>query len=150
MKKRLLLTMLLVFSVSILFAQSKITGKVTTSENGSELPGVSVSVKGSTRGTTTNANGVFTINASPSETLVFTFVGFKATSVKVGKLSTINVQLDQDISELNEVVVVGYGTQSKKVITGAVASVSGKEIASQPLQSFDQGLQGRVSPCTLR
>lgn len=107
MKKRLLLTMLLVFSVSILFAQSKITGKVTTSENGSELPGVSVSVKGSTRGTTTNANGVFTINASPSETLVFTFVGFKATSVKVGKLSTINVQLDQDISELNEVVVVG-------------------------------------------
>ncbi|MEA5461993.1 TonB-dependent receptor [Arcicella sp. LKC2W] len=145
MKKKFLLTMLLVFSVSILFAQKKITGKVTTSDTGSELPGVNVSVKGSTRGTTTNANGQFSIDVSPNESLLFTFVGFKPTSVKVGNVTTINVQLDSDISELTEVVVVGYGTQSKKVITGAVTSVSGKDLATQPLQSFDQGLQGRVS-----
>lgn len=145
MKKKFLLTMLLIFSVSILFAQKKITGKVTTSDSGSELPGVNVSVKGSTRGTTTNANGQFSIEVSPNETLIFSFVGFKPTSLKVGNASLLNVQLDSDVSELTEVVVVGYGTQSKKVITGAVTSVSGKDLATQPLQSFDQGLQGRVS-----
>lgn len=145
MKKKFLLTMLLIFSVSILFAQKKITGKVTTSDSGSELPGVNVSVKGSTRGTTTNANGQFSIEVSPNETLIFSFVGFKPTSLKVGNTSVLNVQLDSDVSELTEVVVVGYGTQSKKVITGAVTSVSGKDLATQPLQSFDQGLQGRVS-----
>ncbi|MDI9875683.1 SusC/RagA family TonB-linked outer membrane protein [Flectobacillus rivi] len=145
MKKRLLLTMLLVFSASIIFAQSKITGKVTMAENGSDLPGVSVSVKGTTRGTTSAGNGNYTINASPNETLVFTFVGFKPLSIKVGNRSVIDVQLESDVSELSEVVVMGYGSQSKKVITGAVTSVSGKEIATQPVQSFDQGLQGRVS-----
>lgn len=145
MKKKFLLTMLFIFSVSILFAQKKVTGKVTTADTGSELPGVNVSVKGSTRGTTTNANGQFSIEVSPNETLIFSFVGFKPTSLKVGNASLLNVQLDSDVSELTEVVVVGYGTQSKKVITGAVTSVSGKDLATQPLQSFDQGLQGRVS-----
>jgi hypothetical protein len=114
MKKRLLLTMLLVFSASIIFAQSKITGKVTMAENGSDLPGVSVSVKGTTRGTTSAGNGNYTINASPNETLVFTFVGFKPLSVKVGNRSVIDVQLESDVSELSEVVVMGYGSQSKK------------------------------------
>ena len=114
-------------------------------ENGSDLPGVSVSVKGTTRGTTSAGNGNYTINASPNETLVFTFVGFKPLSIKVGNRSVIDVQLESDVSELSEVVVMGYGSQSKKVITGAVTSVSGKEIATQPVQSFDQGLQGRVS-----
>ena len=91
-------------------------------ENGSDLPGVSVSVKGTTRGTTSAGNGNYTINASPNETLVFTFVGFKPLSVKVGNRSVIDVQLESDVSELSEVVVMGYGTQSKKVITGAVTS----------------------------
>src|SRR5579872_1311975 len=104
-----------------------VTGRVTN-ETGEPLAGVSVLVKGTAKGTTTNANGVFSISVDPGETLEFSFIGYKLSSVKVGTETTINMSLVSDASKLNEIVVVGYGTQKKSTLTGAIASVSSKTI----------------------
>ncbi len=121
-----------------------ITGRVTN-EAGEPLAGVSVLVKGTAKGTATNANGVFTISVDPGETLEFSFIGYKLTSVKVGKETTINMQLVSDASKLNEIVVIGYGTQKKSTLTGAIATVSSKTINELPVASVDEALQGRVA-----
>jgi len=126
------------------FVIKVITGKVTN-ETGEPLPGVSVLVKGTARGTTTNAAGEFSITVDPGETLEFSIVGYKLTSVKIGQGTTINVQLQPDISKLNEIVVVGYGTQKRSTLTGAVASVNSKTLSELPVAGIDQALQGRVS-----
>ena len=121
-----------------------ITGKVTN-EQGEPLPGVSVLVKGTSRGTTTNGNGVFTIVADPGETLEFSIIGYKLSSFKVGQATSINIQLVADASKLSEIIVVGYGTQKKSTLTGAIASVTSKTINELPVASVDEALQGRVS-----
>jgi TonB-linked SusC/RagA family outer membrane protein len=121
-----------------------LTGKVTT-ESGDPLAGVSVLVKGTSRGTTTNSNGVFSIAADAGETLEFSIIGYKLNSIKIGEASTnINVQLLTEVSGLNEIVVVGYGTQKRTLVTGAVSSVSGKTLNEIPVVSISQALQGRV------
>ena len=147
MNKKLLLSF--VFLLALVFrvaAQDRtITGKVTSSEDGSALPGVSVGVKGSTKGTVTATDGSYKINASSSATLVFTFVGFKKTEVATGTKSVVNVSLVSEISDLEEVVVVGYGTQARRTLTGSQASVKGSDIANIPVQTFDRALQGRAA-----
>jgi TonB-linked SusC/RagA family outer membrane protein len=121
-----------------------LTGRVTT-ESGDPLAGVSVLVKGTSRGTTTNSNGVFSIAADAGETLEFSIIGYKLNSIKIGEASTnINVQLLTEVSGLNEIVVVGYGTQKRTLVTGAVSSVSGKTLNEIPVVSISQALQGRV------
>lgn len=128
------------------YAQERvISGKITSSEDGSILPGVNVLVKGTTTGTVTDVNGNYTINVGPNATLVFTFIGFTSTEVEVGSRSTVDVQMESDVKQLSEVVVVGYGTQVKQDLTGNIASVSGKEIQNQPVPSFDQAMQGRAA-----
>ncbi|KAB7731269.1 SusC/RagA family TonB-linked outer membrane protein [Rudanella paleaurantiibacter] len=122
-----------------------VSGRVTSSDDGSALPGVSVQVKGTTRGTTTDASGNYRLNAPANAQLVFSFIGYKTQEVAVGNRTTVNLSLASDASVLNEVVVVGYGTQSKKTITGAIATVDGKSISDKPVQSFDQALQGRAA-----
>ncbi len=121
-----------------------ITGKVTN-ESGEPLVGVSVLVKGTAKGTTTNANGLFSIGAEPGETLEFSIIGYKLTSFKIGRETNVNMQLVSDASKLNEIIVVGYGTQKKSTLTGAIASVSSKTINELPVASVDEALQGRVS-----
>jgi len=121
-----------------------ITGKVT-SEYGEPLAGVSVLIKGSAKGTTSGADGSFTISAEPGETLEFSIVGYKLYSYRVGKAGSISIQLQADASRLNEIVVIGYGTQRKSTLTGAVASVSSKTLNELPVASVDQALQGRVA-----
>jgi TonB-linked SusC/RagA family outer membrane protein len=121
-----------------------VTGKITN-ENGDPLAGVSVLVKGSARGTTTNASGVFTINVEIGETLEFSIIGYKLYSVKVGEDNNISVQLQPDVSKLNEIVVVGYGTQKRSTLTGAVSSVTSKTLNELPVAGIDQALQGRVA-----
>lgn len=125
-----------------------ITGKVTD-ETGEALRGVSVLVKGTSRGTVTNAAGNFTISVDPGETLEFSMVGYKPFSVKLGEESNISVQMASEISRLNEIVVVGYGTQRRSNVTGAIASVSSKTIAELPVASVEQALQGRVAGLTV-
>ncbi|MEJ7766977.1 MAG: carboxypeptidase-like regulatory domain-containing protein, partial [Chitinophagaceae bacterium] len=125
-----------------------ITGKVT-SDAGDPLAGVSVLVKGTSRGTTTNGNGVFSISADPGETLEFSFIGYKLNTIRVGESADITVQMTPELSGLNEVVVVGYGTQKRTLITGAVSSVNSKTINEVPVVSISQALQGRVAGVTV-
>ncbi len=140
-----LLTLILtLFSVTV-FAQSSITGQVTSQE-GEALPGVNVVIKGSTTGTITDIDGNYRLNVPASaETLVFSFVGYLSQEVAIGNQSVINVQLADDIQSLEEVVVVGFGTQKRGDITGSVGSISSEEIAAKPITSPDQVLAGRVS-----
>ena len=132
------------------FAQDrKVTGRVTSKGEASALPGVNVSVKGTTRGVVTDASGEYNISVPNNAVLVYSFIGFKAQEVTVGNQSAINVSLTEDISTLNEVVVTGYSAQSKRDITGAVATVNTKELLSIPATDVAQQLQGRVAGVTV-
>jgi TonB-linked SusC/RagA family outer membrane protein len=123
-----------------------ISGTVTDGENGDELPGVNVVVKGTTIGTVTDVNGSYSLSApDATETLVFSSVGYLTQEVAIGSRSTVDVAMEGDVKSLEEVVVVGYGTQEKKDLTGSVASVTAQELKQVPIASLDQGLQGRVS-----
>lgn len=129
-------------------AQKLITGKITD-VNGIPLNGVSVIVKGTNRGTTTNSAGIFSINASSGETLDLTAVGYQLNSLAVGQSNNITIQLQPNVANIDEVVVVGYGTQRRTLVTGAVSSVSGKTIAELPVPGIDQAIQGRVAGVTV-
>ncbi len=126
-------------------ADVTVTGKVSD-EKGEGLPGVSVVVKGSNQGTTTDGTGGFKITApTTAATLVFSFVGYGSKEVVIGNQTSINVTLAPDDQTLNEVVVVGYGSQLKKEITGAVQTVSAQEIKDLPVSQIGQKLQGRLA-----
>jgi TonB-dependent SusC/RagA subfamily outer membrane receptor len=122
-----------------------VTGKVTSQENNSALPGVNVVVKGSTTGTTTGADGSYTISAPSGSTLVFSFIGFVNEEVAIGNRTTVNVSLVSDIQALSEVVVIGYGEKSRKLLTESIGTVDAAEVQRLPIASPDQAIQGRVS-----
>lgn len=145
MKKSLLLLMLLTLGTWTAFAQSTVRGKVTSSEDGIGIPGVSVTVKGTSRGTQTDAEGNYSLAAEAAATLDFSFIGFKTMSVKVGNRSTIDVALESDEKTLSEVVVTGFGSQIKRELTGNIAQVKGKDIENMPTPSVDAALQGRAA-----
>lgn len=140
-----LFIILFIFSVFTAAAQQKIITGTVTDEHNNPLRDVSVVVKGSSRGTTTNDAGVFTISVETGETLNFSIVGYNLNSVKVGEGNTVSVQLVSTVADIDEVVVVGYGTQRRSTLTGAVASVSPKTLNELPVPSLDQALQGRVA-----
>jgi TonB-linked SusC/RagA family outer membrane protein len=146
MKKILLVLLLMTTVIGSLMAQGRlVTGKVTSAADGSALPGVSVSVRGTSRGATTSANGSYSISVSDNATLVFSFVGFKSQSASVGSRAVIDVQLTSDDQELSEVVVVGYGTKKRVEFTGSASTVKGAAISERPVQSFSQGLTGQAA-----
>lgn len=120
-----------------------ITGKVV-GDNGEPLPGVSIKVKGTTRGTVTDLDGNFSIQADQGDVLVLSFIGFQTKEVAVGQQTTLNVTLQEDVKALEEVVVVGYGSQSKRNLTSSISSVTAEEIKEMPIVSLDQSLQGRA------
>ena len=123
-----------------------VTGKVLSSEDNSPLPGVTVVVKNTTTGTTTDVDGNFRINvADNNSVLVFSAVGFTTQEVTVGTRSVVNITLAVDMKTLSEVVVVGYGTQKKSQLTGAISSVGSKEITELPITNARQALQGRAA-----
>ncbi|WP_409024747.1 SusC/RagA family TonB-linked outer membrane protein [Flectobacillus sp. BAB-3569] len=127
-------------------AQQAITGKVTSSEDGQGIPGVSVMIKGTNRGTTTDANGSYKINSSSAkDVLSFSAIGYTTSEVAVGSKNTINVVLNVENQALSEVVVVGYGTQKKSQLTGAISQVSAKQISEMPITNLGQALQGRTA-----
>jgi TonB-linked SusC/RagA family outer membrane protein len=127
-----------------LFAQSIIRGKVTD-EKGQGLPGASVTIKGRTGGASTDSNGNYSISAAPGSTLVITFIGYDAREVPVGSNSTVNVQLSAGTNALEQVVVIGYGTQRKKDVTGAVSSIKAEALQEVPSTNVVNQLQGRIS-----
>lgn len=129
-----------------LFAQDKtVTGKVTDEKDGSPLPGVSVTVKGTNIGTTTEANGTFSLSVrSNAKTLVFSFVNYEPTEVAIGNKTTFNVSLQSTEKSLQEVVVTGYSREKKSQFTGAATKLGPKAVETVPVGAFDQALQGRV------
>ncbi|WP_461135822.1 SusC/RagA family TonB-linked outer membrane protein [Spirosoma lituiforme] len=127
------------------FAQNaRVTGTVTGPDN-QGLPGVNVQVSGTTLGTATDASGNFTLNAPGTGSLVFSNIGYVSQTVAINGRSVITVQLAEDQKTLNEVVVVGYGTQRKTDVTGALTAISTKEFSQQPITRLDQVLQGRAA-----
>lgn len=134
------------FFINAAFAQDVVVkGKVTDATTGEALIGVSVSLKGTTTGVQTDVNGAFTIKAPGNGTLVFTYIGYIALSLPVNNQTALDVKLKPEAKELAQVVVIGYGTQRKRDVTGAVASVSGDVITKQPVQTATQALQGKVA-----
>ncbi|MCL7762603.1 TonB-dependent receptor [Polaribacter sp. Z014] len=138
------LTCLLIFSLSTMQAQTTSIKGVVTGD-GQLLPGVSVLVKGTTNGTVTDFDGNFKIRATPNSVLLFSYLGFAIKEIKVGTKTTINVILKSDVDSLDEIVVVGYGTQKKKEVTGAVAQISSEEIGKMASQDLGATLQGQIA-----
>jgi TonB-linked SusC/RagA family outer membrane protein len=121
-----------------------VTGRVTD-EQQQGLPGVSVVLKGTTQGTATDSDGKYSLTLPDGNgTLVFSFIGYLTEEVAVSNRTNIDVKLMSDIKSLSELVVVGYGTQQKKDVTGAISSISAKDFQAQPVTRLDQALQGRV------
>lgn len=119
---------------------------IVTNENGTPLPGVSVTIKGSKAGTTTDGEGSFRLTiADEGVTLSFSIIGYQSRMVKIGRETTITVQLKENISGLNDVVVIGYGTAKKSDLTGAVASLRSEQIMDRPVGNVSQALEGKVA-----
>jgi iron complex outermembrane receptor protein len=146
LRKASLMAFLLLFFASASYAQDvTITGKVTDNTGGG-LPGVTIQVKGTTVGTTSDVNGSFSVaNVPANGTLVFSFVGMKAQEVAVNNRSSLNVTMLEDAAALDEVVVIGYGTVKKSDATGAVATIGAKDFNKGVITSTEQLLQGRVA-----
>ena len=130
-------------------ADVPVSGRVT-GPDGAGLPGVTVLVLGTSTGTTTNSDGMFSLNAPEGSKLVFSFVGYATQTLTVAAgMPAIALSLREDAKQLTEVVVVGYGTQEKADVTGAIGSVSGRDIATQPVADATQAIQGRVAGVTV-
>src|SRR5690349_9126317 len=120
-----------------------ITGTVVTATDKTPLPGVTVAVKGQSKGTVTDADGKFSISAEPADVLVFSFIGMETKEISVGNSQTFSVELTEGFQNLQEVVVVGYGTQKKANLTGAVSNVDvSKTLESRPITDVGRALQG--------
>ncbi|GAB4480434.1 MAG: TonB-dependent receptor [Thermoflexibacter sp.] len=127
------------------FAQKRVTGTVKDNETNTGLPGVSILVKGTTRGTVTDADGKYTIEASEGATLVFSSVGYVTQEIAVGSSNVIDIILVADVKTLGEIIVTGYGSQSKRDVTGAVATIDSKQLLSVPAANVAQAMQGRIA-----
>src|SRR6478736_5711836 len=140
------LTVLLLFGALSGFAQQKsVTGKVTASDDGSLMPGVNILEKGTTNGTVTDTNGEFKIEVSGNSTLTFSFVGYVTQEIVLGSQTSINVTLVTDAKSLAEVVVIGYGQQEKKDVTGSIAAVGTKDFNRNVMSSPQDMLIGKVA-----
>ncbi|HTE34429.1 MAG TPA: carboxypeptidase-like regulatory domain-containing protein, partial [Chryseolinea sp.] len=130
-------------------AEVTVSGKVTDN-TGQALPGVNILVKGTANGTTTDTEGSYRlVLADGSGTLVFSFIGYVTQEVTVDNRTSIDVSLVPDIISLSEVVVTGYGSQSKRDITGAVSTIDNKQLLSTPSTNVGQALQGKVAGVTV-
>jgi TonB-linked SusC/RagA family outer membrane protein len=150
MRKQLLSKVLfsmffVLMGIQMLAQDRTVTGRVTASDDGSGIPGASISIKGTSKGTSSDADGNYKITVSGSSVLTFSSVGFNSQDVTVGNKSQINVALATDTKALTEVVVVGYGTQKKSQLTGAISSVTSKQITEMPITNLGQAMQGRVA-----
>ena len=139
-----LLSACFLISATVWSQVQKISGKITSAEENKPLSGVSITIKGKAGGTQTNTNGEFSIDASQGDVLVFSITGFTSREVKVGPSSTIDLTLEIKASQLDEVVVTGYGTQKRKEVTGAVVTVNPKTFEHNPSTNVATVLQGNA------
>jgi TonB-dependent starch-binding outer membrane protein SusC len=149
MKKRKrviwLIVMIIIGMQASLFAQDITVKGQVKDETGSTIPGLNVVVKGTNTGTSTDALGGYSIKVSPTGTLVFSSLGFTTREIAVQGKTTLDVVMQRSVEKLDEVVVVGYGTQQKKDLTGAVSVVSGKEMENRPNTQFGYVIEGKTA-----
>jgi len=126
-----------------------VKGQVTEAANGLSIPGVNISIKGTQVGTTTDLDGNYSIEVPKGQFLVFSFVGFESQEFEINESRTLNIKMKEEASVLNEIVVVGYGSSTKKEITGAAAKVDGAELKKLNISRVDAALQGQVSGVTI-
>lgn len=125
--------------------QQVVTGRVTDAETGEALPGVNILVKGSTTGTTTNLDGEFQLDVpNLQETLVFSYIGFLTQEISLDGRTELEVVMEQDVMGIDELVVIGYGTQKRSDLTGALSSVDAQEFADKPVSRVDQMIAGNI------
>ena len=150
MKNSLLKNLLFLGAFLVLgFTQAQNVSGTVSDENG-PLPGANVIIKGTSNGTTTDFDGNYTVsNVTPTDVLVFSYVGFVTKEVTVGNQTTINTTLAEDSALLDEVVVVGYGTQSRAEVTGAISSIGSDELTAIPVTNAEQAMQGRAAGVTV-
>lgn len=135
----------LLAALQLAFAQDKLVKGLVSDQQKRPIEGVTVSIKGGTRSTTTDSKGTFAIEAGNGAVLVFTNVGYKTAEVPVGANNSVQVTLQSDDIAMEEVVVIGYGTQRKEAVTGSVASVSGTTMNEVPAANISRALQGRIA-----
>lgn len=146
MFRKLLLLLVLVCSITISQAQERtVTGTVTDANDGMGIPGVSIVVKGTTVGTSTDIDGKFTISASSSSSLIFSFIGYKSQEIVVGNQTQVNVVLSADVENLSEVMVIGYGQVRKDDATGAIFSVKSDDFNQGSTSSPQDLIVGKVA-----
>ena len=121
-----------------------LSGRVSDTD-GSPIPGATVIERGTTNGTTTGANGNFALVVQPGATLVISSIGYTTRTVEVGNARNLDLRLSQSTTDLGEAVVVGYGTQTKADLTGSVDQLTSKDVGQQPVQSFEQSIQGKAA-----
>lgn len=142
-----MLTAFLVFFISLqLHAQERtVSGTVTDAKTGESLPGTSVKIKGTSKGTTTSLEGEYKLEVESTDILVFSFIGYKKQEFEVGARSVIDVQMQEDISQLGEVVVVGYGQQEEKDVTGVVSTVKEESFNRGQIASPERLITGKIA-----
>ncbi|MGY8978622.1 MAG: TonB-dependent receptor plug domain-containing protein, partial [Cytophagales bacterium] len=149
-KKILLLSTSLFLLVASAWAQRTVTGQVTSSDDGSAIPGVNVVLKGTSSGTITDFDGNYRLEVPEAGgTLVFTFIGLLSQETVIGSRSIIDTSMESDLAELDEIVVTGYGTQEKKEVTSAVTSVKAKDFNKGMVNDPLQLIQGKVGGLTV-
>ncbi len=137
-------------AVSMLtFGQTRLVTGNVQDPDGNPLVGVNVVLQGTTAGTTTDLNGNYSIEASNESILTFSFIGYSVQNIAVGNQTKINVKLQPDITELSDVVVVGYGTQQRQNLTGSVSKLSSENLETKPVSTIESALQGQVSGVTV-
>src|SRR3954469_10637397 len=145
MRKLLFLLGSILLCTGSLLAQNKVISGRVTDDAGNGLPNVTINVKGTSLGTTSKPDGSFSLTApNYAKTLVFTSVGMGSIEATIGSNEVINVSMKPTEREMEEVVVVGYGVQRRKEVTGNVSQISAGKIKDVPVQSFDQALSGRA------
>ena len=127
------------------FGQSSLVQGIVKDETGAPMVGVNVIIQGTTQGAVTDVNGTYRLEAKPGSVLIYSFIGYESQNITVGNQKEINVQLTQGDLMVDDVVVVGYGTQRREAVTGSVASISGDAIRDIPSSNFTQAIQGRVA-----
>ena len=146
MFKRFIAFLVLIATFQVVTAQTSVTGKVIDQSSGTPIPNVSITVKGSNRGTNSDASGAYKLTLQTGDAiLLFSSTGYAQSEVVINKRSKVDVSLAATSTNLSEVVVVGYGSQSKKDVTGAVSSIKGDQIQNLPVSGATQAIQGRVA-----
>ncbi|WP_308992563.1 TonB-dependent receptor [Mariniflexile litorale] len=145
MKAKIILLLFFLFSASGFTQNLTVSGVVTSSEDNMPVPGVNVIVKGTIRGVSTDFDGTYLIQVKTGEILEFSSVGFKTVNITVDTQKTINISMNTDIESLEEVVLVGYGTQRKTDLTGSIVTIKSQDIEKTPSANVMQSLQGKVS-----